>query len=57
MAEIGKDIMGLEVGHDVAVDNMLKALVEPRSEGEGPVFSWGVAVAFLKGQVQGLGDF
>lgn len=49
MAEIGKDIMGLEVGHDLAVDNMLKDLVGPRSEGEGPVFSWGVAVAFLKG--------
>ena len=37
MTEVGKDVMGFEVVHDVAVDNMLKDLTGDRSDGNGPV--------------------
>ena len=50
MVEVGEDVVGFEVGHDVVVDNiMIKDLAGDRSEGDGSVVSWGVTVTFFKG--------
>lgn len=47
MVEVGKDAVGFEMGHDVAVYNMFKNLAGDSCEVS--VVSWGVMVAFLKG--------
>lgn len=49
MFEVNKDVVGFEVGHDVAVDNMLKELTGDRSEGDGSLVSQEVVATFLIG--------
>ena len=53
MVEVGKDVVGFKVGHDVAVDDTFKDLARDRCEGDVSVVSLGVTVTFLKG----TGDF